>query len=241
MKTSSVTPPRHIITCCIQFNAALVQQCYRKTKSSPICTCFLDTEIPLTQWKWHIATVYLKNRTFIKESYMWVGITAKPFSGFCHVHFLIYPLLQHAGFQKQPVSYAGDVCDKTFSQKSCMKTHQFIHAGQRLYASDLYDKTFSQKSRMKRHQLIHTGQHPYDCELCDKTFSQKSCMKTHQLIRTGQRPYACDLCDKTFSQKTHMKRHQLIYSSQCLYVCDVCNETFSQKSNMKKHQLIHSG
>jgi len=87
MKTSSVTPPRHIITCCIQFNAALVQQCYRKTKSSPICTCFLDTEIPLTQWKWHIATVYLKNRTFIKESYMWVGITAKPFSGFCHIHF----------------------------------------------------------------------------------------------------------------------------------------------------------
>ena len=26
----------------------------RKTKSMPICTCFLHTEIPLTQWKCHI-------------------------------------------------------------------------------------------------------------------------------------------------------------------------------------------
>jgi len=67
MKTSSNTPPRHIITCCIQCNGALVQQRYRKTKSSPVCTCFLDTEIPLTQWKCHIATVYLKKTGFLSK------------------------------------------------------------------------------------------------------------------------------------------------------------------------------
>jgi hypothetical protein len=66
MKTSSNTPPRHIITC-VQFNGALVQQHYRKTKSSPICTCFLDTEITLTQWKCHIATVYLKKTGFLSK------------------------------------------------------------------------------------------------------------------------------------------------------------------------------
>jgi len=31
----------------------------RKTKSMPICTCFLHIEIFLTQWKCHIEAVYL--------------------------------------------------------------------------------------------------------------------------------------------------------------------------------------
>jgi hypothetical protein len=47
----------------------------------------------------------LKNKIFIKESYMWGGITAKPFSGFLHTHSLGYPLSQHMKFQKLPVSF----------------------------------------------------------------------------------------------------------------------------------------
>jgi len=50
MKTSRNTPPRH--TTCVQFNGALVQQRYIKTKSRPVCKCFPHTEIPLTQWKY---------------------------------------------------------------------------------------------------------------------------------------------------------------------------------------------
>jgi len=80
MKTSRNTSQRHITAYCIQFNGALVQQHYRKTESRPVCICFLHTEIPLTHWKCHIETVCfinrtlkqftLKNKIFIKESYM---------------------------------------------------------------------------------------------------------------------------------------------------------------------------
>ena len=66
MKTSSSTPPWHIITC-VQFNGLLVEQHYRKSKSMPICTCFLHTEIPLTQWKCHIEAVYFKKQDFYQR------------------------------------------------------------------------------------------------------------------------------------------------------------------------------
>ena len=95
MKTSSNTPPIRITTC-VQFNGVLVQQCYRKTKSKPNCTLLLHTEIPLTHWKCRIEAVYFKkNKIFIKESYMLFGITAKPFSGFCHIYLVGYGVSQH--------------------------------------------------------------------------------------------------------------------------------------------------
>jgi len=77
-----------------------------ETKSRHVFTRFLHTEIPLTCFKCHIGAVYFKKTSFfIKESYMWVGITTKPFSGFCHIHLLGYPLSQHLKFQKLPVSF----------------------------------------------------------------------------------------------------------------------------------------
>jgi hypothetical protein len=68
MQTGSNTPPQHIITCHVQFNGALVQQHYRKTKRRPICTCFLHTEIPLARWKCHIEVVYFKKLDFYQRN-----------------------------------------------------------------------------------------------------------------------------------------------------------------------------
>ena len=67
LKTSSNTPTWHIITCCVQFNRVLVQQHYRKSKSMPICKCFLHTEIRVTQWKYHIEAVYFKKLCFYER------------------------------------------------------------------------------------------------------------------------------------------------------------------------------
>ena len=83
MKTSSNTPPRHITTCCVQFNGALVQQFFTKTKSSPVCKCFLHTEIPLTQWKCHIEAVYFKKAIFLSKKVAF-ELALQP------VHFLIF-------------------------------------------------------------------------------------------------------------------------------------------------------
>jgi len=39
---------------------------------------------------------------------MWDGIAAHPFSGFCQIHLLEYPLAPHIEFQKLPVSSVGE-------------------------------------------------------------------------------------------------------------------------------------
>jgi hypothetical protein len=52
MKTVSNTAPRNVITC-VQINGMLVQQYYVQT-DYPILSCFLHTEIPVTQSSCHI-------------------------------------------------------------------------------------------------------------------------------------------------------------------------------------------
>ena len=67
MKTSSNTQPRHITSCCVQFDGVFVQQRYRKTKISTICKCFPHTEIPSIRWKCHIEAVYFKKQYFCQR------------------------------------------------------------------------------------------------------------------------------------------------------------------------------
>jgi len=68
------------------------------------------SSFPTLKFLWHsvnsaLKQFILKSKIFIKEYYMWVGITANSFSGFCHIYLLGYPLLQHTEFQKLPVSF----------------------------------------------------------------------------------------------------------------------------------------
>ena len=101
MKTSSSTPPRHIITC-VQFNGLLVQQHYRKSKSMPICTCFRHTEFPLTQWKCHIEAVYFKKQDIYQRK-LHVSWNYSQAIFWFLLHLLGYRLSQHTQFQILPV------------------------------------------------------------------------------------------------------------------------------------------
>jgi hypothetical protein len=85
MKTSSITPPRHIITCPVQFSGVLVQQHYIKTESSPICTCLPQTEIPLTQGQCQIEAVYFKNKFFFLARKVSCVLELQP------IHSLFFP------------------------------------------------------------------------------------------------------------------------------------------------------
>ena len=86
MKTSSSTPPWHIITC-VQFNGLLVEQHYRKSKSMPTCTCFLHTEIPLAQWNCHIEAVYFKKLGSYQRKLHVRWNYSQAIFWFCHTYY----------------------------------------------------------------------------------------------------------------------------------------------------------
>jgi hypothetical protein len=65
MKTSSNTPPRLIATCLVQFDAALVRQCYRKTKISPFVLAFHSLKFLSPSGNATLKQFTLENKIFI--------------------------------------------------------------------------------------------------------------------------------------------------------------------------------
>ena len=57
--------------------------------------------------------------------------------------------------------YLCEVCNKAFSKKYQLTTHQRIHSGERHYVCDVCNKTYSEKSKLIRHKRTHTGERPY--------------------------------------------------------------------------------
>ena len=51
-------------------------------------------------------------------------------------------------------------------------------------------------SDLKTHFWIHTGNKPYTCSKCDKVFSRNSDFKRHERTHIGEKPYQCSTCGK---------------------------------------------
>ena len=80
-----------------------------------------------------------------------------------------------------------------------------IHGGEHPYSCEVCNKAFSHKSILLTHQRVHSGERPYTCEVCNKAFSQQSSLITHERIHSGERPYTCDVCNKAFCGKSNLK------------------------------------
>ncbi|KAI8778901.1 zinc finger protein 519 [Biomphalaria glabrata] len=47
-------------------------------------------------------------------------------------------------------------------------------------------KTFSSNSYLKTHERLHNGDNPFKCQLCQKELSSPSSLKNHQFVHTGR-------------------------------------------------------
>ncbi|XP_053545437.1 gastrula zinc finger protein XlCGF57.1-like [Bombina bombina] len=143
--------------------------------------------------------------------------------------------------QRSHVGNVCSVCQKCFTQKSALITHQKTHTGEKAFVCSECGKCFTWKSQLITHQKTHTGEKGFLCTECGKCFTWKSQLISHLKIHTGEKAFSCSHCGKCFTKKSNLIDHLKIHTGEKAFSCSVCGKCFTQKSVLIMHLKIHSG
>ncbi|XP_069608974.1 oocyte zinc finger protein XlCOF29-like [Ranitomeya imitator] len=102
-------------------------------------------------------------------------------------------------------------CQKHFTTKIDLQTHQTIHKTFQKSICPECGKCFLCTSALITHRRSHTGENPFSCTVCGKSFRQLSQLKTHERIHTDERPFSCSVCGKSFRCRSHVISHARIH------------------------------
>lgn len=191
----------------------------------------------------------------------------------CPQTFALHDLLKahirstHAAsaFLQQQRNFRCAVCDKGFTQRTNLRTHERVHSGERPYKCTMCTKAFYQRTNLRNHIRTHTNERPYVCTECGRAFTQRGNLYLHERIHSGVRPFECNVCHRTFTQKGNLKSHSKTHEkkkeirdgdlpvalepspsappsdnhSSVSFSCNECQKVFHRRSLLKCHEKTH--
>ncbi|XP_069364504.1 zinc finger protein 266-like isoform X2 [Maniola hyperantus] len=107
-----------------------------------------------------------------------------------------------------------EVCGKMFRNKDSLRTHLFIHKGEKEHACPRCDKMFLFKKAMELHLISHDASAQLYCHECDMNFKNKMSFNQHMKynlkhVDPAKLKHACTLCDKKFVKAIRLEEHNL--------------------------------
>uniref|UniRef100_A0A8C8ZBU7 ZFP57 zinc finger protein n=1 Tax=Prolemur simus TaxID=1328070 RepID=A0A8C8ZBU7_PROSS len=105
-------------------------------------------------------------------------------------------------------------CGKSFSRRSSLYSHQFVHSPKRTDSCRRCGRLFQTPKSLSFHSHMLLGERPFSCSLCDKTYCDASGLSRHRRVHLGYRPHSCSVCGKAFRDQSELRRHQKIHQNQ---------------------------
>ena len=123
-----------------------------------------------------------------------------------------------------------------------MTRHLFVHGIGERFKCDKCNKPFSQKCHLRTHQKSHYLLSNKKCNQCGKLYKTDRILKIHIQDIHSEKHLKCDQCVKMFSTNLRMKRHKKQVHILNSFKCYECKYRTKTMRNLKNHiTTVHDG